>query len=820
MFELRYCSHWASHGLAATLLGLTLSCGSGGSSGSVAPISFEFASSTTTTPEGGGAAAIGIRLALTIDELLEDATVEISDSGAGSAQVGSDYMAFATQTLTFVAGSTNGTTQMLNLTSLGDTSFEGNETVSLQLSNPTGGSGLGTTNSMIVEINESQVSSLQFQTTSATSADETANAVNVNVELNLAPGVLLANDLTVVVGDSFAGNAMANVDYTAIAQTLTFPVGSGDGTVRSSSFTVRPDTTMELDETLVLELREPTLNATIGANSTFTYTITDDDVSAAPFFRATAVGLGDLNYGQAVNVGTQSLNAGPNVGVAMTIANQGAQAMTLFTPNLSGADASDFSVEASIGALAPAAEATPTVMASPLAHVFEHPTEGVELAIDAAMLLPLRGSSDVILSGFPLPGGGTCELELAQVRSPWSSDATVYKNGVPVTDGPGAVVPDLSIWKGTIFGDDDSSAFLSFSSHGCRGWIRYSDSPDDIVHLVTDFDNSGPVPVTRSRLIHPMQMIAAGANQTSPSSICGGALVPPGEEDPAAMLLSQATTAGLTLSDCRLAIETDFQFYQQFGDEAAAIAYVTQLIAAVSDVYLRDVQTTLSIAYLGVHTTAGDPWSTPDTSGTTADMLAEFRGAWAGNWPVQADLAHFISGAGLGGGIAYVNTLCSNAFGFGVSGSLNTNIDWGTWTGQSSFLNWDFVVVAHEIGHNFGASHTHNYCPPIDQCSSANCNSTQICSRGTIMSYCHTCAGGLSNIDIEFHPQVANQMRSSVNTSCLGSASLAAGETLDYQLRFRPTSSAGAKNATLNISHGGTNVSSPFVLQLTGDSTP
>jgi hypothetical protein len=200
-------------------------------------------------------------------------------------------------------------------------------------------------------------------------------------------------------------------------------------------------------------------------------------------------------------------------------------------------------------------------------------------------------------------------------------------------------------------------------------------------------------------------------------------------------------------------------------------------------------------------------------------MLNEFRGAWAGNWPVQADLAHFLSGAGLGGGIAYVNVLCNNSFGFGVSASLNGNIDWGAWTGQSNFLNWDFVVVAHELGHNFSAAHTHNYCPPIDQCSEANCNGSKTCSRGTIMSYCHTCSGGLSNIDLEFHPQIANQMRGAVNGSCLGAASLASGESLDYQVRFFPTSSTGSKNATLNISHSGANVGSPFQLNLSGNAT-
>ena len=150
---------------------------------------------------------------------------------------------------------------------------------------------------------------------------------------------------------------------------------------------------------------------------------------------------------------------------------------------------------------------------------------------------------------------------------------------------------------------------------------------------------------------------------------------------------------------------------------------MTSLIGAISAQYFEDVQTTLSIAYLGIHTGSNDGWTSQDSGGNAGDLLNEFRAAWGSSWPATADLAHFISGASLGGGVAYVDVLCSPGFGFGVSGNISGNIDWGTWTGAAAGFTWDFMVVAHELGHNFGSQHTQDACPPLDRCYS-NCTGT------------------------------------------------------------------------------------------------
>ena len=86
--------------------------------------------------------------------------------------------------------------------------------------------------------------------------------------------------------------------------------------------------------------------------------------------------------------------------------------------------------------------------------------------------------------------------------------------------------------------------------------------------------------------------------------------------------------AALALSNVILAIETDYEFYTIFDDVDATVVYVTQLVAAVSDLYRRDVHTTLSISYIGVYTTPDDPWTSTATSNDPSDLLDEFQQSW------------------------------------------------------------------------------------------------------------------------------------------------------------------------------------------------
>lgn len=769
--------------------------------------------------EGAPALAVNVVLHTTSSALTTAASVDVVDMGTGTATSGADYTAFTPQTITFPIGSVDGDTQTVTLTAIDDNLVEGvTETTRLGLQNGVGGSAYGTTQytGSITDIHQATI---QFGVSSSTTPDETAVPRSVAVVLHLQPGVSLGVAATAHISDAGTGSATSGVDYSVFAPaTVTFPIGSVDGAAQTTSLQIIDDSSIETDETVRLMLNAPAAGTAIGVTSLHQLTIHDDDAASAAAFIATAGATGTestLVDNQLVDLGSQTVGAGANAGTRVRVTNAGGSALTLDAPYMTGTDANDFAVEI---------EAAPTLssqsmsvtgpdIASPLVARLESTGPGVALSMNSQQLAALATLPSATLTNFRLPGADDVVLDLQRVPLPITDDAVLRVDGVDVPGGLRAAVGDLSLWSGSVQGQPGSHAFLALSSSGSRGFVVLGLDAHQLVHLVPDAASTAP---GASRVVRDEDVSALGFVQ--PPEACSDAREIPGQESliaPSSMTTSALSSSSLTVANCRVAIETDYQLFQKFGSSNATTTYVTQLIAAVSDRYFTDVQTRLSIAYLGVYTTASDPWTSQDSGGNSSNLLDEFRAAWApNNWPVSANLAHFVSGANLGGGIAYVNVLCDQRYGFGVSGNINGNVNWGTWNETPGSFTWDFVVVAHEIGHNFGSSHTHSYCPPLDQCY-ANCTSATVCTRGTIMSYCHLC-GGMANIDLVFHPVCANIMRNSVNASCLGASALAANDYVQYLVRFNPLTASGPRNATLSFTHDATNAPQPFRVRLTG----
>ena len=166
-------------------------------------------------------------------------------------------------------------------------------------------------------------------------------------------------------------------------------------------------------------------------------------------------------------------------------------------------------------------------------------------------------------------------------------------------------------------------------------------------------------------------------------------------------------------------------------------------------------------------------WDVPDpyvTAANTSEALGLFRNAVQNNPNNNGRLAHLLSGRSLGGGIAYLNTLCSTVYNVAVSANLNG--------GVVSYPNysWNVMVVAHELGHNVGSNHTQACAwngnnTAIDGCytTEGSCPQPPIPygTGGTVMSYCHLTSAGI-NLANGFGPQPGGVINSRyINATCV-----------------------------------------------------
>ncbi len=205
-----------------------------------------------------------------------------------------------------------------------------------------------------------------------------------------------------------------------------------------------------------------------------------------------------------------------------------------------------------------------------------------------------------------------------------------------------------------------------------------------------------------------------------------------------------------SLKQILVALEGDTPYYQDHGNSAtAATEYAEAVIAAVSEIYVRELGAAIKINSWTLWTTT-DPY--PGT--TSSSLLTQFRSYWRNNHRnVNRTVAHLFSGINNIGGVAYLDGLCNTSEGYGVSG-LNSNVTYPRTT-----YAWDTDVAAHELGHNVGSPHTHSctWTPAIDSCYTAegSCFTGTKPVKGTIMSYCHLTVQGK---ELTFHPKCIELM--------------------------------------------------------------
>lgn len=456
-----------------------------------------------------------------------------------------------------------------------------------------------------------------------------------------------------------------------------------------------------------------------------------------------------------------------------------------------------------------------------------------------ALYTAATGSQSIRLDRVLLDGdqdSTSLELERFEVFRP---DARIEIHG---RDGKTRSVrpPPATYLHGTIAGDPDSVVVISVQRSGAiRGIIQQRER---FWLIGAGPDTGGPAIGLASRELR----LSGSADDTVPYRCDSEALRSPSDQAPPRVRrAAPAPLAPGQYYSVPVAIETDGEFFQLFGSSAAATAYIGDLFAYASTIYQREISSRLEVGYVSLHSggPAADPWNHTSTS----QGLTSFGNYWKANRSgVKRALAHFLSGRKLGGGIAWLGSLCSNDYGYGYSANLT-----GAFKLSAPALVWDLIVVAHEIGHTFGSPHTHDYqnilgeARAVDACFS---NSTGQAGSlpgigslsggvpgagtGTIMSYCHLLAPGFSNLSSTFgqnHPygiqagrvsSLMSEFVADVAASAPNCVATVAGPSLpDFvinSISLAPQSPAagGTFNATVNIRNRGTAASAAGSLRV------
>lgn len=183
---------------------------------------------------------------------------------------------------------------------------------------------------------------------------------------------------------------------------------------------------------------------------------------------------------------------------------------------------------------------------------------------------------------------------------------------------------------------------------------------------------------------------------------------------------------------CDIAFDADVEFFQINGHSVAnTVADIENIMNHVSLIYETQANVRYEITTIIIRTAEPDPYS----STNNLTLLTQFSNEWNTNMQgVHRDIAHLMTGKEIANdviGTAYNGTMCQvcgNALGYGFSQSH-----------FEPFLVNRVCLTAHELGHNWGATH----CDANPQCSimcstngdcSGNCSSFEAGSLSVILN--------------------------------------------------------------------------------------
>jgi hypothetical protein len=248
--------------------------------------------------------------------------------------------------------------------------------------------------------------------------------------------------------------------------------------------------------------------------------------------------------------------------------------------------------------------------------------------------------------------------------------------------------PLHTYYKGVIAGEPGSWVRVSIKNGVLDGLIRARDELYFVEQGARFFGGVGAAPMVMYRYsdVTPQAKQWSCALEMPGSASAGGS---DGAGTDVAALFNElvpnaAAAAGKTLE---LGVVADVNYYQQHGGNSAAD--MASIVNSIHGVY-NELGVDIQIAKTVVFTSQSGSY--PFTSTTDPDALLSQFSTYKGSSAPTLDLAHLFTGRDLASnvvGIAWLSSVCHDSHGSGLSQSI-------------SLMS---LVVAHEMGHNFGAQH-------------------------------------------------------------------------------------------------------------------
>ncbi len=385
----------------------------------------------------------------------------------------------------------------------------------------------------------------------------------------------------------------------------------------------------------------------------------------------------------------------------------------------------------------------------------------------------LRNAKRFVLESFPLPYGGTADLEL-QEFTVFNEKTVVYsvKNG----KNHRRPLPDLKFFKGSVKGVPGSFVFLSVEFGAMSGTINQS---GESFNIQTAYDPNLNLQGSVLNVYYVTEENAKFSCGVEDDFI----------QDDAELLKSfpkVASLSGLDTLEATIAMDCDFESFKHYGSVAATENYVTARLAESSAIYERDVSIKLNLGQLRI-------FEEPDPFPAKSDKeaLNIFTQFWKDSMQfVDRTLAVYISrkpisAEGVSQGLAWVGSIATDGNYTGVLCNKNIGYAFVKFSGNNGFITGHTGVLAHELGHNFGSPHTHScyWRPAIDSCYTAEpiqgqgkCFSDAekhlILGGGELMSYCHMGGYGANAKNNDIREKVGLHIRARADAAlCISATS-------------------------------------------------